>query len=289
MAKINLFLCVVAIIFLWVCSASSHHSHDHGHSHGHDHGHSHGHDHGHSHEHDHSEENHGHDHSHTHNEEEHGHDHSHSHNEEARSKTKIAKQKHDIGFTVVIWWLAAFSFVLALLIVVLMLPILTLMKQRNTIKLWKKLSSYPLIGKWLFSKLLCFATPYTGSISPNFVQVNEKCLEVYITEHRAIKNPFNCIHACALANLGELVTTMYVLNVLTKEGRRGIPVGLKAEYLKKARGKISAKLENLEIPKDVKDYDIQVDLKDQTHDVVCKVTLTLKISDIPKEESKKKK
>jgi len=281
MAKI-IFLCV-AFLLLWVCHTSSH-SHDHGHSHGHDHGHSHehahshGHDHGHSHEHGHSQENHGHDHSHTHNE------------EEPPAKPKIMKQKQNSGFTIVIWWLAAFSFVLALLIVVLMLPILTLMKQRNTIKLWKKLSSYPMIGKWLYSKLLCFATPYTGSISPNFVQVDEKCLEVYITEHRAIKNPFNCIHACALANLGELVTTMYVLNILTKDGRRGIPVGLKAEYLKKARGKITAKLENLEIPKDVKDYDIQVDLKDQTHDVVCKVTLTLKISDIPKtEESKKKK
>jgi hypothetical protein len=80
---------------------------------------------------------------------------------------------------------------------------------------------------------------------------------------------------------------MYTLNALRISGRRGIPIAMKVDYLKKARGKITAKIENVEIPNGISTYDLSLDLFDQQQEVVCKFVLSFNIDQIPNAKSKK--
>jgi len=109
----------------------------------------------------------------------------------------------------------------------------------NTLKLWwARLSPFP-CGKWLFSKLVGFLIPYTGSISPIILQCRPGFAEVMIKDGRRLRNHLGSLHALALANLGEF-TTGLAIHFAMQRNTRAILTHLSCDFVKKARGTITA-------------------------------------------------
>ena len=103
---------------------------------------------------------------------------------------------------------------------------------------WRRLAPFP-GGKWLFSKLVGWKAPYTGSIKPRVEALEPGFCRVTIRERRALRNPFRSIHAVALLNLAEAASGLATLTALRAD-TRGIITKLEIEFSKKARGRIAA-------------------------------------------------
>lgn len=104
---------------------------------------------------------------------------------------------------------------------------------------WAALAGKPM-GKRLFSQLIRVMVPYSGSIAAQVEELADGHAVVTLSDHRAVRNHLNSIHAIALVNLGELTTGLAVFHRL--DGRaRGIVTDLRIQYLKKARGKLTAR------------------------------------------------
>ena len=103
---------------------------------------------------------------------------------------------------------------------------------------WARLAPLP-GGRWLFSKLVGWKAPYTGSIRPRVEALEPGFCRVAIRERRALRNPFHSIHAVALLNAAEAASGLATL-VALPDDVRGIITRLEIDYAKKARGTIVA-------------------------------------------------
>jgi acyl-coenzyme A thioesterase PaaI-like protein len=111
--------------------------------------------------------------------------------------------------------------------------------RRNMIRdAWRLLSLVP-GGKILFSRLVGTLAPYTGSIRAQVVELRVGYAEVVLHDRRAVRNHLDCVHAIALANLAELAGNVALAFSLPDDARF-IVSGMEIEYLKKARGTITA-------------------------------------------------
>lgn len=102
-------------------------------------------------------------------------------------------------------------------------------------------------GKLLFSRLLGKLVPYSGTIKPNIEELRKGYAKVSIKDRRAIRNHLNSVHAIALVNLGELASGLALI-YSQPDNVRGIVKNIDIEYLKKARGKITA-ISEVKVPK----------------------------------------
>ena len=92
-------------------------------------------------------------------------------------------------------------------------------------------------------------------------------------DRRAIRNHLESVHAVALANLGELAGNVALAYSLPDDARF-IVSGMEIEYLKKARGPITA-IGEPPIPRSATraQYDVPVTLRDASGDTVAQVIL----------------
>ena len=105
-------------------------------------------------------------------------------------------------------------------------------------KAWQTLAPWP-GGKWLFSRLVDWMAPYTGSIRARVEELAAGYCRNSLRERRALRNPFRSVHAVALLNLAEEASGLATLYALPDDVR-GIITHLAIEYRKKARGTITA-------------------------------------------------
>src|SRR5262245_37889621 len=103
---------------------------------------------------------------------------------------------------------------------------------------WERLEGIP-GGKALFSRLVGLAAPYTSTIGAYVAELGKGHAKVVMKDRRAVRNHLASVHAVALVNLAELTGNVALAYSLPDDARF-IVAGLQIEYLKKARGVITA-------------------------------------------------
>jgi acyl-coenzyme A thioesterase PaaI-like protein len=142
--------------------------------------------------------------------------------------------------------------------------------------LWDKLSTKP-CGKYLFSKSIGWAAPYTGTINGRVRKFEPGYCEVELKDRRAVRNHFKSVHAIALMNLGEMATGVAMCSAFPA-GVRGIVTGLSIDFSKKARGTLTA-TSRVELPEITESQELQVEgiIRDESGDEVARVTAKWKV------------
>ncbi len=144
---------------------------------------------------------------------------------------------------------------------------------RNVVRdAWNLVAGLP-GGKILFSKMMGRLAPYTGTIDARVTALRPGFCQAVLADHRGVRNHLACIHAVALVNLAELTGNAALLYSLPDDGRF-IVAGLSIEYVKKARGTITATSE-CPVPSSSAraEYEVPVVLTDASGEVVARAIL----------------
>ena len=120
---------------------------------------------------------------------------------------------------------------------------------------WRRLAPLP-GGPWLFSKLIGFAVPYSGSVGPCVRVLEQGHAVVEIPDRRSNRNHLGSVHAIALMNLAEMTGGLAMMTGLPPSVR-GIVTSLSMTYHKKARGTIRA-VAQVTVPTVSEDQDFDV-------------------------------
>lgn len=146
-------------------------------------------------------------------------------------------------------------------------------------RIWQLLHNKP-GGSWLFSRILGFMVPYTGTMQARVLELEPGHAKVRLDDRRKVRNHLNSIHAIALANLGELASGLSLLMSMPDDVR-GIVTGLNIEYIKKARGDLMAE-GHCNLPAVSEDMAIvaYADIKDATGDMVARVSVDWRVGPV---------
>lgn len=134
---------------------------------------------------------------------------------------------------------------------------------------WNRLGALP-GGKRAFSKLVGTMAPYTGSISPEVLELEHGFSRVQMKDRRAVRNHLKSVHAVALMNLAEAASGLAFVYGLPPN-TRAILTGLSIDYLKKARGTLIAEC-RCDPPKtnDRQECEIEVVTRDASGEIVTR-------------------
>ena len=110
--------------------------------------------------------------------------------------------------------------------------------RRPGYELYLTLSGLPL-GRWLFTRLICFRAPYFSNIRPLFQELKPGLARVSMPKRRAVQNHIGTVHALAMGNLCELAAGL-VTEASLPASVRWIPRVMTIEYLQKAETALEA-------------------------------------------------
>jgi uncharacterized protein (TIGR00369 family) len=145
--------------------------------------------------------------------------------------------------------------------------------ERNAIReAWDRLHRVP-GGRRLLSRLIGLAAPYSGTIGASVEEVRRGHARVAMADRRAVRQHLGSVHAVALCNLAELCGNLAVAYSLP-DGMRFIVSGMSIDYLKKARGTITA-TSDVEVPTRIerRQLEVPVVLRDPGGEEVARATL----------------
>ncbi|PYP36064.1 MAG: DUF4442 domain-containing protein [Gemmatimonadetes bacterium] len=145
---------------------------------------------------------------------------------------------------------------------------------------WNRLAPLP-GGKRVFSWLLAWLVPYTGTVRPYVLELLPGHAKVRMADRRAVRNHLRSIHAVALANLAEVTSGLALTSALPASAR-GIPISLAITYLKKARGTLIAQAD-VRIPDASREaeYDFESVISNAAGETVARATVRWRIGPRP--------
>ena len=137
---------------------------------------------------------------------------------------------------------------------------------------WQWLEAKPL-GVWVFNRLIRFINPYTGALKARVIKIEQGYARVELKDRRGVRNHLNSIHAIALTNLGEFCSGIALIS-LFKQNMRGIPKQIQIEFLKKARGKLTAEC-TTSVPDFAEslEHTVIAEIKNSDDELVAKVSV----------------
>ena len=114
--------------------------------------------------------------------------------------------------------------------------------------------------------------PYTGALGAQVLKIERGDIEIKLRDRRGVRNHLASIHAMALANLGEFATGLAVVTGLPPK-MRAILKGFEIEYLKKARGTLTAKAKytHKDSAKESEDVSVTGEIFNSEGELVAKV------------------
>jgi uncharacterized protein (TIGR00369 family) len=139
------------------------------------------------------------------------------------------------------------------------------------LRYWRRLAPLP-GGKMVFSWLVGWMTPYTGTLGARIEELEPGWCRASLRDRRRVRNHLASVHAMALANFAELASGLATLTAL-EPGVQGIVTGFTIDYVKKARGQLSAacRVSVSEISSE-REQDAVVAITDPQGDVVAHAT-----------------
>jgi len=150
---------------------------------------------------------------------------------------------------------------------------------QKTLKLYQSLTHLPL-GKIIFSKMLCFLTPYFSSIKPSIKELKINRCVVFMKKRRAVTNHLKTVHAVAMCNMAELAGGL-MTEVSLPQGKRWIPSGMTVKYLKKAKTNLIAIADGNELDWDREgEIIVPVGITDDNNELVFSAEIKMNIKNI---------
>jgi len=141
---------------------------------------------------------------------------------------------------------------------------------------WRTLSGLP-GGRFLFTCLVRWMIPYTGSVWPRVEVLEPGYARISIRQRRRLEQHLGSIHAIALANVAEFASGAAITTALPA-GYRGIVTRMNLEYFKKARGIVTAEarttLPDLAVEAN---HDFVSEVRDEAGDVVARAVVTWRL------------
>lgn len=120
--------------------------------------------------------------------------------------------------------------------------------------------------------------PYTGTVGAHVRELSPGHARVTLRDRRRVRNHLNSIHAVALVNLGEVTSGLAMLQALPP-GVQSIVTGISTEYLKKARGTLTA-VGKATAPATIAtetDCEVTADVFNEAGELVSRTTVTWRL------------
>ena len=138
--------------------------------------------------------------------------------------------------------------------------------------IWDTLHRVP-GGKKLFSWIIGYVAPYSGSIQARVSDLRVGYAQATMRDRPRLRNHLRCLHAIALSNLAEFTGNLALAYSIPGDARF-IVTGMNMEYFQKARGNITA-ICCSEMPEDnaKREVRISIDLKDEKGALVSRGTI----------------
>lgn len=138
----------------------------------------------------------------------------------------------------------------------------------TVLKQWSGFNRMP-FGRRLFNLLIGLTVPYAATIGPQVVELVPGHARARMADRRRVRNHLRSLHAVALTNLAELTGNLALMSRQPPKGARWIVTGFDSDYVKKARGTITAEctLPPLDWSQ-AQSVEGRVDLRDSAGDLV---------------------
>ena len=147
----------------------------------------------------------------------------------------------------------------------------------QALSMWNQLRDKPL-GKWLFSRVICWKAPYFGTIAPRFEALKPGYSRVSMKKRRAVQNHIGTVHAIAACNLAELAAGT-MMEASLPASMRWLPKGMNVQYRQKCETDLIAEATATDLDEGAaREVVVNVDMKDAHGNIVVHADINMYVS-----------
>lgn len=137
------------------------------------------------------------------------------------------------------------------------------------------------LGRWFFSRLVCWRAPYFASIKPTVLRLERGVAIARLDQRRSVQNHIGTVHAIAVCNLVELVAGLGT-DASLPVSMRWLPKGMTVSYARKATGRLTATATIPDVRVDEsQDLIVVVDVRNAADETVVRAEVTMWVTPKP--------